>query len=255
MKDDFRKIMLQRIAENIEAHGVHVYGISGGESPRYFYTIGLKEKVGGEIVLPGLAHMPGGEAHKLINDVAHQLRSGTPVDEINLKTKGFGSFILTAVDPSWSKRMLLGALDYYDCSTLPAWQIRPVEEEHTTIDVPDMRQAFDPEKNPVWQWLDGGWPYSVPVDTLAVTNLDALLGYAVSELMRWEPEDWEIFSGPGHQLSQDELFLVPISTLVAYDPSLVPALSIPVGTGLYREFDEEGNARLWDIWVPAPSAN
>lgn len=241
-----RERLLQEIRSNIERHGWHIYNVLGGESPRYAYTVGLKEKFGGELVLAGLCTLSSSAAANLLNRAAELLVEQNPRD-IVLSTEGFGEFRLLETHPSWNKSMLFGCYDYYQIDELTAWQILPSWEEVRTVDVPDMSRPRSAEREPVWQWLDGGWPYSVPSQTTVVTNLDALLGYAITELMRWEDTEWEMFSGPGPDVPKEEMHVVPLATLLAFDPGLLPALDVPVETGLFREYDENGPGP-WQPW-------
>jgi hypothetical protein len=249
LKDDFRQKMLESIRSNIERSGHHIYAIQGGESPRYLYTIGLKEVIGGEIVLAGAAHMSVADAGNLMDTIAKSLRAGAKPDDIGIEKGRFGTFRLFEADHSWSELMLFGVYDYYDCVTTRAWQVRPTNPVDVSIDIPNMQEPFDPGKHRVWKWLDGSWPYRVPSSTPVVTNWDAMHGFAISELMRWEEDHWEMYSGDGSQVSEGEALVVPMATLLAFDPTLEPALSIPVETGLYREYDEETQGGgAWQTW-------
>jgi hypothetical protein len=234
---------------NIERHGCHIYNVMGGESPRYAYTVGLRERFGMEVVLAGLVTMPVSTAARLLNTLTGLLQQQRP-EEISVTVEGFGKFTLLQTDPSWNDRLLLGCYDYYQTDKVRAWQLVPVDEETRTIDVPDMTRPFSPEHHAVWRWLDGGWPHAIPATVQVVTNLDALLGYAVSELMRWEELEWEMFSGPGPDVPEDQMHVVPLATLLAFDSSLSPALEIPVGSGLFREFEEDVPGR-WQPWEQA----
>lgn len=48
---------------------------------------------------------------------------------------------------------------------------------------------WDKEKEPVWQWLFEKWQFSVPEDSIAVTNIDALRGKKVTEAVRREEDN------------------------------------------------------------------
>lgn len=252
MSADFRETMKRQIADNIRRHGRHLYSIQGGESPRYSYTIGMTEKGLPELVLAGCITLPIQAVGNLLNRACKELERIQDPDKVKVAVDGFGSFHLEPVHSSWSRLMLLGAYDHYKTNEITAYQIRP-EAEFETIDLPDMWQAYDPGEHRVWQWLDGGWPYRQSSDTWVVTNLDALRGYAISELFRWEEDVWELYSGPGPEVPQAELFAVPLATLLAFDPTLEPVLELEVGTGLFREHDDEGQPGPWEEWRAAGS--
>jgi hypothetical protein len=61
--------------------------------------------------------------------------------------------------------------------------------------------------------------------------------------MRWEEDEWELFSGPGPDIPKDELRVVPLGTLIASDSSLDRIVKLSVGTGLRREGMSE-----WHPW-------
>ena len=237
---------MSRIAHNIAEFGRHIYRVLGGKVPRFCYTIGHTEREVPELILAGAAWMPGDLVSQRLNQIGEQLQTGAPASSL-------GGFRLGVVDPSWISRLMLGAVQRYGEARVSALQLIPEGEDHT-IDVPDMRQPFAPEEHPVWKWLDAPWPYALPPETPVVTNLDALQGYAISELARWEELEWEMFSGSGPELPRDQLLLVPLATLLAFDPSLEAALEIAVGSGLYRTFDDNGVAGAWQPWTKSTKA-
>lgn len=239
--------MKEKIRQNIEEFGRHVSCVLGGESPRFQYTIGLSNKTGFELVFAGQAHIPSKAGAALLNAIAKEIEGGKSVKKLRVKFRKFGTFTLAQADSSWGDRMVLGALDFYDKKTIKVMQVLP-EPERATIDIPPMTEVFDPKRHRVWQWLDGGWPYDLPTDAVAITNMDALQGYAISELVRWEESEWEIFSGPGPEVPQDEYVKIPFATLLAFDQSLEAALNLELTTGLFREFDEQGKEGPWQAW-------
>ena len=65
----------------------------------------------------------------------------------------------------------------------------------------------------------------------------------MTEVMRWEEDEWEIFAGAGPDATEDEKRVVPLGILLSADPSLLPAVDLPVGTGLWRDAQSE-----WHPW-------
>jgi hypothetical protein len=114
---------------------------------------------------------------------------------------------------------------------------------HMTIDVPDMAIPWSPQSAPLWQWLKEPWAFSVPSDSEAVTDLDALRGFAVTEACRWEENYWELFAGAGPDVPEEEKRVVGLGMLLAADPSLAPVLGLKIGDGIWREGDLE-----WHPW-------
>jgi hypothetical protein len=98
---------------------------------------------------------------------------------------------------------MLGAFDYYQKRDIPALQIVP-DQAHWTVDVPDMSMPCSATTEPVWQWLHEPWTYPVPKHSTAATNLAALRGERITEVMRWEEDEWEIFAGEGPDVREDE---------------------------------------------------
>lgn len=140
--------------------------------------------------------------------------------------------MLQEMHESWSDLLLLGANDYYG-RKVRALQILP-GRERTTIDVPDCSRPWSEEVEPIWQWLRRDWQYEVPEDSVAVTDLNTLRGSPVVEAARWEADEWELFSGQGDRFSRDEIRIVPLSTLLAFDGSLLPVTKLAIGEAAYR---------------------
>ena len=127
--------MKEKIQSNIETSGRHVTCVGGGESPRYFYTVGLSAKVGFELVLAGLAHIPEKAGIALLNTLSRGLESGKSVKKLNLEFRKFGSFTLAQADASWTTSMIFEALDYYDRDDIKVMQVLP-EPDRATNDIP-----------------------------------------------------------------------------------------------------------------------
>lgn len=244
MSTSQRAELLGAIKQNIRRYGRHIYAIGGGASPRYAYTIGLRDSIGAELVLPGAAMFDLGEVQHILNTVGDRMRDARQV-EAEIELDELGTFTLRRAHASWTDRMLLGALDYYNTREVRAYQIVP-DEEHWTIDVPDLAEAYGPERAPVWRWLDEPWTYPVPETSIAVTNLDALCGNGITEAGRMEDDAWELFAGPAHETLDEEVRVVPLGTLLAYDPTLIDVLTLRVGAGVQRICDCEP----WRAWDP-----
>jgi hypothetical protein len=61
--------------------------------------------------------------------------------------------------------------------------------------------------------------------------------------MRWEEDEWEIFSGAGPEIPESERRVVPLGVLLEADKSLLPAVDLSVETGFWRDGDSE-----WNPW-------
>ncbi len=237
-----KKQMLDRIRENIARSGQHVYVVSGEDTPRFAYTIGVSESLGVELILAGAIFYMKDEVVKIINDIAAQLKAQR--DREVFEVAGLGSFTLRKVHSSWATEFMLGAFDYYQKRDIPALQIVP-DKAHWTIDVPDMSVPWSATKEPVWQWLHEPWTYPVPKDATAATNLAALRGDRITEVTRWEEDEWEMFAGAGPDVAKDEMRVVSLGTLVAADKSLVPVMNLAIEEGLWRD---PGPDSEWHPW-------
>ena len=243
-----RKRALEDIRQNIERFGHHIYLVAGdGQTPRFAYTIGDSESIGFELILAGAIFYMKDDVLKIINGILAQIKAQPDRDAF--KVDGQGSFTLRDVHSSWARELLLGAFDYYREREIRVRQIVP-EKAHWTIDVPDMRTAWNAEKEPVWQWLREPWGYAVPEKSTAVTNLAALRGSRTTEAVRWEEDYWEIFAGAGPDVPKKELRVVPLGTLMATDASLARVMSLEIGAGVWRDADSD-----WHSWVRRDSSD
>jgi len=234
---------LARIERNIREHGCHVYLVGGDLNPRYSYTIGLSTSVGVELVLAGAAFFTAKEVGRIINFVGRELIAGGRRDA-SRAVDGLGSFALREIRDSWTSKMLLGALDYYKTSTIPALQVVP-DPEHWSLDIPDMTRDWNPATEPVWKWLgDAKWNYPVPATSIVATDIGALRGRRITEAARWEDDQWEMFSGSGSDSTREEMRVVPLAVLIGLDPSLLPAIELGIGHGLSRDSSSGG----WVAW-------
>jgi len=233
---------LDKIRCNITNFGHHIYVVAGGPNPRFSYSVGLSEVIGAEVIMAGSSFYSIDEVGEIINGIAKMLRSNMDWMEVQFLLGSKGRLSLSAVDRSWTSKLILGALDYYNASEVIAFQISP-DPEHWTIDVPDLSVPWDAASEPCWQWLEKPWSYPVSKSSVAVTNLDALKGDPVTEVMRWEETEWELFAGSGPDVEQDEIRIVPLGTLLAADASLVSVTSLAAGKGLWRQPGGE-----WNPW-------
>lgn len=237
-----RDEMLARIRSNILQHGHHVYVVRGQQPPRFTYSIGLSPVAGAELVMAGASVYSTDEVKRIVDEIAASTKrpfaGGARVDLGPL-----GTFRLGAVDASWVSLLLLGALDYYGQKQVPALQIVP-DDQHWTLDIPDLSKPWRADAEPAWSWLQVPWPHPVPDTAVAITNLDALRGRPVTEVMRWEENQWEMFAGAGPDVPRSEIREVPLGTLLALDPSLAAVVGLRVGKGLWRDRAD----LVWHDW-------
>jgi hypothetical protein len=242
-----RAAALQKIRQNIAEHGFHIYVVTGSALPHFGYTIGLSRSIGAELILAGAYFYKLDEVSKVIRTSGEKLRSSRRGEVHSIQKTRWGNFSLRPVDISWAKGLMLGAFDFFATETIEARQIVP-DQSHWTIEIPDLSLPWSANAAPGWQWMRQEWTFPVPPKSVAITNLDALRGGRVTEVMRWEEDEWEIFAGAGPDTTESERRVVPLSILLAADPSLVPAVDLAVGTGLWRDGESS-----WHPWRPAKS--
>jgi hypothetical protein len=240
MNDQQRHAYAAKVRANIARAGYHLTTVVGGTVPRFSYTVGLKDCVSGDLVMAGGHFFEITEVPAIIES-CRAARTTNPLSDYCATT--FGRFYFRPVDPSWARRLMLGARDFYAGVDFASYQIVP-ENLHNTREIPDLSLPWDGVTEPAWQWLEKAWPYPVPNDSIAITNLKTLFGEAITEVVRWEESEWEAFAGPGPDVGAGDVRRVPLSVLLALDPSVVPILELAVGTGLWRNCDSE-----WQPWV------
>lgn len=235
---------LRAIRANIDERGYHLYIVSGGVVPRYAYTIGLSEAdAGAEVIFAGGMAYLARDVELIVSEAVRHLKRNGRSLSTSFNVERLGSFALQEVNECWIAPLALGALDYYEGRSIRMLQIVP-DEQHCTVDVPDMRRALHDGESSAWQWLWRPWEYSVPADATATTNLDALKGAVVTEAARWEASEWELFSGPGPDVDKADIRVIPIGTLLAHDPTLTPVVNLEVGKALWRDEAD----LVWHAW-------
>jgi hypothetical protein len=243
MTIDKRQLILGKITSSISKCGYHVTVVQGGPDPRFAYTIGLHEKVGFEVVFAGGAAFTFDEVLRVFQEVARLITSGENSESLSLEIDGLGSMSLLEIERSWGHRMLLGALDYYGLKQIKAFQISP-DREHWTIDIPNMKEPWSPSAQPIWKWLEAEWGFPVSPKSKAITNLDALRGHPITEVTRWEENEWELFAGAGPDVNESDIRIVPLGTLLGNDATLECCVNLEIGLGLWRE----DKGLEWHAW-------
>lgn len=235
---------LKLIGSNIKKYGYHLYEIvDAGPLPRFFYTIGLLEKIGAELVFAGALLYSDEEVKNIIEDIIMKLTEKTDVNSI---ATSLGNFSLGKVDPTWSEKLMLGVFDYYNISEINAFQIIPKDSNYLTIDVPKLANKYDPKVEPVWKWLTEEWHYNIPKNSMCATDLDALHGKPIISAIRWEEEYWEIFSKPPLEISKENTRFVSLGIFLAIDSSNEIFAQLEINEGASRT-DPAGKWEIWSI--------
>jgi hypothetical protein len=142
---------------------------------------------------------------------------------------------------------MLGAIDYYNSKNINAFQIVPIDDNHKTIDIPDMSLPWS-KQDEIWKYLKDNlnWEFSISENAIAITNLKALYGFRLTEFYRFEEDEWEIFSGNGSLESKESIRIVPITVLLKGDPTIRDFLNLEVGMGKFRDLNNESNQNWYD---------
>ena len=83
--------MLQVIRENIENRGHHIYVVAGQTpTPRFAYTIGLKDFLGCELILAGASIFTATEVTQIINGIVDHLKKPNPINDEGVALGDFG---------------------------------------------------------------------------------------------------------------------------------------------------------------------
>ena len=233
---------LELVSNNIDKYGYHVTVVMGETEPRYAYTIGLKSSIGFELVFAGGVQFMKNDLFVIFESIISRFKKSSLQVTEEIEVDEFGKFILNKVDDSWSSLMLLGVKDFYGINEFDALQIVP-EKDNFTLDIPKMSEPWN-SNIAVWRFLSEPWAYSVPKNSKVVTNLKALKGSKITEVMRWEEDEWEMFAGAGTDVSEGDGRIVELGTILGIDPSLNKALDLHVGKGIWRD-DKE---LIWNKW-------
>ncbi len=240
-KEEFKRL----IKSNIEEYGHHVSIVAGGPDPRYAYTIGLYEKVGFELIIAGAVLFLKEDILKILNDIASATvnENKNTLDNQEYLVGEWGDFKIRETHNSWNELMLLGVFDYYDIKKVKAYQILP-GSHFFTADIPNMSTPFIEKSDPIWKWLKSDWELDLPKDVSVVTNIDALQGEPITEVMRWEELEWEMFAGPGPDVEKEDIRVVPIAVMLGIDNTLNKVLTLEVGKGIWRK----NHTDEWKSW-------
>lgn len=234
MTENSRDAERSLIRKNIEDHGFHSYTVTGGGFPHYYYTIGLQESIGAELILAGAYYYRIQDVPDLVRQIVQQIEGRIDWSLQTCDLEASGVFSFSNVHPSWKKMLMLGVFSYYEKEHFSAYQIVPGEAQRT-LEIPNLATPYDPALEPAWRWLTETWDYPVPMVSCGLTDLAALRGARITEVMRWETDQWELFSCPEPDVMEAERRIVPLAMLLSIDLSLEPILSLPVGKGFWRD--------------------
>ena len=239
-----RSEILQLIRQNIDVAGYHTTFVGLDASPRFAYTIGLHERFDAELIFAGGCLYSNRMVEEVFSAVRnHWIQEGRQSWDFEIDVMG-ENFSLRRVDKSWVRFTVLGVLDYYDVIQIPLVQVVPPDSK-VTIDIPDMTKMFG-ESSGVWQYLDDTMSRPSYAAGTVIADIDFLTRkFEITELVRVDFDEWEMFTGDPTCFDKNEIGIIPIGVALHHDNSLIASLDISVGKGLYRA---DGDAE-WIDWV------
>lgn len=238
-KSDFFSI----INKNISLYGYHVTTVTGGPCPRFSYTIGLEDKIGYELIFAGGENFSIEEINSIISDISTLTIGRRDFSEFDSYPTSLGLFFISDTHPTWNHLLTLGIFDFYQNKQIKIRQILP-EQNSRTLDVPSLATEYDASAEPIWKWLTVIWSYPIPRSSVAITNVNSLYGQKVTEVTRWEDNEWEIFAGAGPEVEKEDIRIIPLAILLGIDSSLEPVVNLSIGEGLWRDAEE----LVWSSW-------
>mgnify|MGYP005991100317 CR=1 FL=1 len=222
-----------KIQTHIQDSGYHLYIVSTKESPRYAYTIGLKERIGYELCFLGALFFDVNEVEEIFASLSSKLiKEG----EAKIEVQKYGIVELRDVRPDWVSELFFGALDFHGEEHVVFKQVY-LNEYNAFIDVPNCSLPLE----------DSLWSKSKYADYKSYTtvvNKEVLNSEPVLEVMRWEPNEWEMFSYAGPDVPKNDLRIVPLKVCLLADESLINSLKLAVGKGAWRE----KRSSMWNAW-------
>ncbi len=229
------------IKDNINKHGYHITIVTDGAEPRYAYTVGVSEKIGFELIFAGGIYYMKDEVFEIIDSIIDKVRASSITEFYQVND--LGTFKLSKAHQSWSSLMALGIFDFYQKRNIEVFQIIP-DPEHFTMDIPDMTGEWIEDMDPVWKWLTKEWNYPVSKNSKVITNINSMQGEKITEVIRWEDDEWEGFVGSIGDVGKDDIRIVSLGTMIGIDSSLLPILDLDIGNGFWRD----SNELKWHKW-------
>lgn len=237
-----KKEFLDLIGAHISNKGYHLTTVMGNSQlPRFSYTIGLTNMFEYELIFAGGIIYLKDDLMSIFDFIIKTLKSDITASKFEIEQ--LGSFTLRSVDTSWSELTLLGAYDFYNTNKIQTFQIVP-DKKHYTFDIPDMSKKFVANSEPIWHYLIDDWDYQAPKNSTVTTNLKALFGERITEVMRWEEDEWEMFVGNPSEESEENMRVVSLGTIIGIDQSLLCSLDLDVGVGIWRD----STKLKWNKW-------
>jgi len=111
------------------------------------------------------------------------------------------------------------------------------------IDLPSMPNGNDGNDEPAVIDLINDAVITDP-DAVGIPAFEFFAGEPITELMRWEEGEWEMFAGPGPEVQKEDIRVVSLGTILGLDNTLLPAVHLEIGKGLWRT-DKDSEWQNW----------
>jgi len=98
---------------------------------------------------------------------------------------------------------------------------------------------------PVWRWLHEPWTYPVPQTQRLQPISQPFAEIESRSLCAGRENEWEAFAGTGPDVPKDDVRVVPLGTPLAVDETLVPAVHLAKGEGLWRDPNPKSEWQSW----------
>ena len=232
---------LKNIDSSIDFKGHYIAAVLAGPQPAFVYSIGLLKQVGFELVFCGGSNYTLKQLEFIVDLFCNKINISKNIDQ-KITTEKLGVFSLVHCHDSWCNKTALGVYDYYKTGHINLVQIVP-EDKNRLLDVPDMSVEWSKE-NGIWKWLDVDWFYNVPERSTVITNFNALRGEPVTEISKWEDDEWEMFAGAGPDVAEEDIRIVPLGTMLGIDKTIEASLDLEIGKGIWRE----SRYSSWQKW-------
>lgn len=220
--------------------GAKISVFGGQDTPRIVFMTGDADSA--DLVLAGDCGL--GVGTDAIELVAEVLLAG-PSKTTKIETVKVGPVDLRPVANGWVQS---SALRRIGLGTRPCLQVVPLLGTAVTIDVPDMQVDFAADREPAWAYLADSvvWTFSFPVGFTVVTDSRALQGKAITEVSRWDDGEFEMLAIGDDDVhpNEEDLRVVPLSTLAAVDRTLEPLFETPRGCSWWRA----NGSSPWQHW-------
>ena len=232
---------IELIRSNIKEFGFHFTIVQQAVEPRFAYTVGCHEVLGFEMIFAGGIYYLRNDLLVIFNKIVDFFKNGGNLQG-ELKVDDLGAFKFRRIDDSEKDAMNLVVIEYVDGINVDVYQILP-HKDHFTLEIPNMSEKWS-FNDSIWKWLKEKWTFDAPENSLVVTNLGALLGKKITEIVRWEIDDWEMFAGAGQETIKKDIRVVSLGLMIGIDPSLLPSLELEIEEGIQRDSGETA----WRKW-------